>query len=77
MWPLMSISMKIIPYALSVLVFNYEINNIIASKHIISIICSGFNVLMFIIYQFVHEFINQTLKFKPIDYCNRRMISYP
>ena len=32
---------------------------------------------MFVVYQFVHEFVNQTLKFKQLDYCNRRMISYP
>ena len=76
-WPFIGTILKMIPYTFLVLVLNYEIRNIIKSQKIVSIICSGFNILMFVVYQFVHEFVNQTLKFKQLDYCNRRMISYP
>lgn len=73
--PVFSIFIKLFPYLLSVATFNYCFFALFNSSDILVRIVAIANLPFFLVYLILHDFINESLKFREVDFCNQRISS--
>lgn len=68
--------LKLYPYIIFLALWNYCVVALTSSDDIIVKISALINLFFQAFFILLHEFINESLKFREIDYCNRRIVSY-
>ena len=73
MIPGLSAFIKLFPYLLSVAGFNLCFIAIFDQTDVMVRLAAISNLPFFVVYLLLHEFINESLKFREEDYCNRKV----
>lgn len=75
-WHFSGLVLKMFPYLIAVPLLSYSLGSAI-HNNFLGRIASIINIFFTLAYLFLHEFLNESLKFKESDFCNRRLISFP
>jgi hypothetical protein len=75
-WYFSSLVLKLFPYLLVVPLLTFSIGAAL-NNELLGRITGLINMFFILAYLLLHEFLNESLKFKEADYCSRRMISFP
>ena len=74
-WIFSTIFIKIFPYVLLVPALTYSLGSI-TNNYLLGSAVGIVNVLYILFYILLHEYLNESLKFKELDFCNRRLTSF-
>jgi hypothetical protein len=75
-WMFSGLILKLFPYIFAVPFLTYSLGSAIHND-LLGRAASIVNVLIVLGYLVLHEFLNESLKFKESDFCNRRLVSFP
>lgn len=75
-WEISGIVLKLFPYLLAVSVLTYSLGSAL-NNSLLGRVAAILNIMFVVGYLLLHEFLNESLKFKESDFCNRRLVSYP
>jgi hypothetical protein len=72
----MSVFIKLYPYIFFLGLWNYCVRAAINAPDILTTVVAIITLALQVVFLLVHEFINESLKFREIDYCNSSIVSY-
>ena len=71
--PALSAFIKIFPFALCIAGFNLCFLAIFNSTDLMVRLSAIYNLPFFVVYLLLHQYINESLKFREVDFCNRKV----